>query len=118
MIDLAVQKKCRTRVVLDYFSEVFELENCSRCDVCNDFQINIDEKEQQRVEKLLGLRPDWVMFVPIDFNTQTLDEVLGKDGFVAEGPPSRVMRDAAPWAQIGLSVPPWVNIPPVEGSAR
>ena len=37
--------------------------------------------KQRRVEKLLGRRPDWVTFVSIDFNTQTLDEVLGKAGF-------------------------------------
>jgi methyltransferase (TIGR00027 family) len=40
--------------------------------------------KQQRVEKLLGRRPDWVTFVPIDFNTQTLDEVLGKAGFATD----------------------------------
>ena len=37
--------------------------------------------KQRRVEMLLGRRPDWVTFVSIDFNTQTLDEVLGKAGF-------------------------------------
>jgi len=37
--------------------------------------------KQQRVEKILGKRPNWVTFVPIDFNTQTLNEVLGETGF-------------------------------------
>ena len=32
--------------------------------------------KQQRVAGLLGAHPAWVTFVPIDFNTQTLDEVL------------------------------------------
>jgi hypothetical protein len=27
------------------------------------------------IEALVGQKPDWVTFVPIDFNTQTLDEV-------------------------------------------
>jgi len=44
--------------------------------------------------------------------------LLGSEGLVADGPPSRVMRDPAPWAQIGLSVPPWVRIPPVEGGQQ
>ncbi len=37
--------------------------------------------KQKRVQKIVGQMPDWVTFVPIDFNTQTLDEVLGKSGF-------------------------------------
>lgn len=37
--------------------------------------------KQQRVKKILGKTPDWVTFTPIDFNTQTLDEVLTKAGF-------------------------------------
>jgi methyltransferase (TIGR00027 family) len=40
--------------------------------------------KQQRVEKILGHRPAWVTYVSIDFNTQTLDEVLGKAGFETE----------------------------------
>ena len=40
--------------------------------------------KQHRVETLIGQKPDWVAFVPIDFNTQTLDEVLGKAGLVAD----------------------------------
>ncbi len=40
--------------------------------------------KQQRVEKLLGQRPNWVTFVPIDFNTQTLNEVLGEAGFATD----------------------------------
>lgn len=48
------------------------------------FEIDLpatSEDKQQRVEKIIGSRPDWVTFVPIDFNTQTLEEVLGKAGF-------------------------------------
>lgn len=40
--------------------------------------------KQQRVRKVLGQKPGWVTFVPIDFNIQTLDEVLGKAGFTAD----------------------------------
>ncbi len=36
--------------------------------------------KQRRVEKLLGKEPDWVTFIPIDFNTQNLDEVLSQVG--------------------------------------
>ena len=43
--------------------------------------------------------------------------LLGRDGFVADGPPSRVMRDAVAWASIGLHVPAWVPIPPAGGGA-
>lgn len=35
--------------------------------------------KQQRVQKVLGRKPAWVTFVPIDFNTQTLGEVLGEE---------------------------------------
>jgi len=34
--------------------------------------------------------------------------ILGQDGFVADGPPGAVLRDEAPWAQVGLCVPDWV----------
>jgi energy-coupling factor transport system ATP-binding protein len=34
--------------------------------------------------------------------------ILGQDGFVADGPPDEVLRDEAPWAQVGLHVPEWV----------
>ena len=37
--------------------------------------------KQKRVEKILGKKPDWVTFVSIDFNTQTLDQVLTQAGF-------------------------------------
>jgi methyltransferase (TIGR00027 family) len=37
--------------------------------------------KQQRVDTLLGAHPAWVTFVPLDFNTQTLDEVLARAGF-------------------------------------
>jgi methyltransferase (TIGR00027 family) len=37
--------------------------------------------KQKRVENILKEKPEWVSFVPIDFNTQTLDEVLAKAGF-------------------------------------
>ena len=34
--------------------------------------------------------------------------ILGSDGFVADGPPREILRDEAPWAQVGLQVPDWV----------
>ncbi len=37
--------------------------------------------------------------------------LLGPDGFVADGPPVQVLRNPAPWASIGLVVPPWVTEP-------
>ncbi len=48
------------------------------------FEIDLpatSEDKQRRVAKILGKRPEWVTFVPIDFNTQTLEDVLGKAGF-------------------------------------
>jgi energy-coupling factor transporter ATP-binding protein EcfA2 len=41
--------------------------------------------------------------------------LLSKHGFVADGPPCKVMRDSTPWHAIGLTVPPWVRIPPLQG---
>ncbi len=40
------------------------------------------QDKQNRVEKILERKPEWVTYVPIDFNTQTLDEVLSKAGFI------------------------------------
>jgi methyltransferase (TIGR00027 family) len=40
--------------------------------------------KQRRVLSILGRAPDWVTFVPIDFNTQTLEAVLPKSGFAAD----------------------------------
>ena len=40
--------------------------------------------KQRRVLSILGRVPDWVTFVPIDFNTQTLKAVLSKTGFAAD----------------------------------
>ncbi|MDY7077132.1 MAG: ABC transporter ATP-binding protein [Chloroflexota bacterium] len=37
--------------------------------------------------------------------------VLGNRGFVADGPPACVLRDGAPWAEVGLRVPEWVKVP-------
>jgi methyltransferase (TIGR00027 family) len=37
--------------------------------------------KQSRVEKLFGQRPGWVRFVPIDFNSQSLAEVLAGANF-------------------------------------
>jgi energy-coupling factor transport system ATP-binding protein len=34
--------------------------------------------------------------------------ILGRDGFVADGPPGEILRDEAPWVQVGLQVPDWV----------
>ena len=34
--------------------------------------------------------------------------ILGQDGFVADGPPHDVLQHDAPWAEVGLRVPPWV----------
>jgi methyltransferase (TIGR00027 family) len=40
--------------------------------------------KQRRVRSILGQTPDWVTYVPIDFNTQTLEEVLPKSGFASD----------------------------------
>jgi methyltransferase (TIGR00027 family) len=42
------------------------------------------EDKQRRVQSILGRIPEWVTFVPIDFNTQTLETVLAKAGFSAD----------------------------------
>jgi len=47
-----------------------------------DLPATIQEK-QKRVTKILGTSPDWVRYAPIDFNTQTLKEVLSKVGYDA-----------------------------------
>jgi energy-coupling factor transporter ATP-binding protein EcfA2 len=42
--------------------------------------------------------------------------LLGPDGFVADGPPAEVLRDRAPWAEVGLTVPDWVlTLPSLAG---
>ncbi|MEJ2747769.1 MAG: ABC transporter ATP-binding protein [Anaerolineae bacterium] len=35
--------------------------------------------------------------------------LLGPDGFAADGPPQRVLADAAAWQRIGLTVPEWLK---------
>ena len=40
--------------------------------------------------------------------------LLGPEGFVADGPPARVLADRAAWAKLGLSVPEWVRAPEAE----
>lgn len=48
------------------------------------FEIDLpatSKDKQNRVQKILEGNPDWVTYVPIDFNTQTLDEVLTTAGF-------------------------------------
>jgi energy-coupling factor transport system ATP-binding protein len=34
--------------------------------------------------------------------------ILGQGGFIADGPPIELLRDEAPWEQVGLLVPDWV----------
>jgi energy-coupling factor transport system ATP-binding protein len=34
--------------------------------------------------------------------------LLGPDGLIADGPPTRVLGDATPWSRIGMPVPSWV----------
>jgi energy-coupling factor transporter ATP-binding protein EcfA2/energy-coupling factor transporter transmembrane protein EcfT len=34
--------------------------------------------------------------------------VLGRDGFVADGPPVKVLDDQACWMRVGLRIPPWI----------
>jgi methyltransferase (TIGR00027 family) len=51
------------------------------------FEIDLpttSQDKQKRVHKLLGALPDWVSYVPIDFNTQTLSDVLGRAGFATD----------------------------------
>jgi energy-coupling factor transporter ATP-binding protein EcfA2 len=36
--------------------------------------------------------------------------LLGPEGFVAHGTPAEILRDEAPWAELGLSVPDWLEI--------
>ncbi|TSC24558.1 SAM-dependent methyltransferase [Corallococcus sp. Z5C101001] len=38
-------------------------------------------KKQQRLQSLFGSLPDWVRYVPIDFDTQRLEDVLPAAGF-------------------------------------
>jgi energy-coupling factor transport system ATP-binding protein len=35
--------------------------------------------------------------------------LLGRDGIVADGPPARVLENAAAWQRIGLAVPDWIT---------
>ncbi len=39
--------------------------------------------------------------------------LLGPEGIVAAGPPAQLFRDPAPWARLGLWVPPWIQVPRV-----
>jgi energy-coupling factor transport system ATP-binding protein len=34
--------------------------------------------------------------------------ILGRNGFVADGPPHEILRETEPWAEVGLRVPDWV----------
>ena len=36
--------------------------------------------------------------------------LLGPEGFVTHGTPAEILRDDAPWAELGLSVPDWLEI--------
>jgi energy-coupling factor transport system ATP-binding protein len=36
--------------------------------------------------------------------------LLSPDGFLADGPPAKVLRDRAAWEQAGLCVPEWVHV--------
>jgi energy-coupling factor transport system ATP-binding protein len=42
--------------------------------------------------------------------------LLGPKGFVAHGPPAEILRDEGSWAQLGLSVPNWIEIPDPEAT--
>lgn len=44
--------------------------------------------------------------------------LMGSTGFVADGPPAKVLRDPAPWARLGLVVPDWVQPPDQAGAAN
>lgn len=35
--------------------------------------------------------------------------ILGDRGFVADGPPSELLKDPAPWSRVGLRLPNWVT---------
>ncbi len=51
------------------------------------FEIDLpatSQDKQQRVKTILGRKPEWVTYVAIDFNTQTLDEVLTRAGFTKD----------------------------------
>jgi ABC-type hemin transport system ATPase subunit len=39
--------------------------------------------------------------------------LLGPEGTTAAGPPAQLFRDPAPWARLGLWVPPWIQVPGV-----
>lgn len=39
------------------------------------------EKKKEKIKKLLGKLPDHVTYIPIDFNTQNIEEELTKSGF-------------------------------------
>ena len=40
--------------------------------------------------------------------------VMAPGGLIADGSPGQVLRDPAPWAHVGLSVPQWVHAPTTE----
>ena len=49
------------------------------------FEIDLpatSEDKQHRVKKLMGQEPEWVTFIPIDFNTQSLDDALSQAGCI------------------------------------
>jgi energy-coupling factor transport system ATP-binding protein len=41
--------------------------------------------------------------------------LLGPDGLIADGPPTRVLGDETPWSRIGMPVPSWVYCGPHVG---
>jgi hypothetical protein len=42
--------------------------------------------------------------------------LLGPDGFVAQGSPADVLRDSAAWNRLGLLVPQWLHLEPLNKS--
>ena len=54
---------------------------------------------------------DWTLAVQAD---RLL--LMGPEGWVADGSPSEVLRNAPAWTRIGLAPPPWLHLPQAERS--
>jgi energy-coupling factor transport system ATP-binding protein len=54
---------------------------------------------------------DWTLAIQAD---RLL--LMGAEGWVADGPPSEILRNAPAWTQLGLAPPSWLHLPQTERS--
>jgi energy-coupling factor transport system ATP-binding protein len=74
-----------------------------------------------RVARALALSGQLVVLTTHDLTLAAQADrlaLLGPEGFVAHGTPAEILRDDAPWAELGLSVPDWIEVVEPEPAER